>query len=326
MQKTHYGRYVLYTMVLVPLYVFGVFVSFVFAPGFGGIRGQATTGPVTLSFVGDMMFDRYIRERAEVMGYDAILAEARPLFASSTIVLGNLEGPITTSAPVSDYRDQGPDHYRFTFATTVAATLHAAGITGVVLGNNHILNFGQEGLDETKSWLQQAGVSIVGAPDDPYVPLRTTENGVPIVVYTYNPWNGMSEEELVARLTAEDNEVFLVVFTHWGTEYNSSPSSDQVALAHAFVEAGADFVVGSHSHVIQPKELYRGTWIYYSLGNFVFDQYFSSTVRCGAVVTLVRDLDGVVATEEHFVELARDGRTVPSTCAATVPLLATDTP
>jgi poly-gamma-glutamate synthesis protein (capsule biosynthesis protein) len=63
-----------------------------------------------------------------------------------------------------------------------------------------------------------------------------------------------------------------VVFTHWGIEYQLQQTEHQVAMAHAAIDAGADFVVGAHPHVRQPSETYRGKPIVYSLGNFVFDE------------------------------------------------------
>jgi len=71
----------------------------------------------------------------------------------------------------------------------------------------------------------------------------------------------------------------VIVLPHWGIEYAKLPSKDQTALAHQIVDAGADLVIGSHPHVVQPLEPYRGRWIAYSLGNFVFDQKPGATRR-----------------------------------------------
>lgn len=308
-------------MIAVPLYVLGVFVSTAVAPTLTGIRSEEQVQTITLSFVGDLMFDRYIRERANIMGYDAVLAETTVLFASSSLIMGNLEGPITSNRPVASYRDAGPEHFRFTFATSVAPLLARHNITLVSLGNNHVRNFGQDGLVETMELLSEAGVGYVGQPGDVYLPYRTLVGGQPIVVYAYDPWNGADPEELQARIGGEPEREFVVVYAHWGEEYGARPTQAQQQLARRFIDAGADLVVGSHPHVVQPKELYRERWIYYSLGNFVFDQYFNERVRCGAVLSLTRTQNGVVTVREDFIELARDGRTVPSTCMSEVPFL-----
>jgi poly-gamma-glutamate synthesis protein (capsule biosynthesis protein) len=79
---------------------------------------------------------------------------------------------------------------------------------------------------------------------------------------------------------------FLIVFMHWGVEYQSRETSHQRAMARLAIESGADFVVGSHPHVIQPAETYAGKPIVYSLGNFVFDEMLDDNVRRGEVVWL----------------------------------------
>lgn len=276
---------------------------------------------VTLTFVGDMMFDRYVREKAQANGYDAIVRKVASLFASSTYVFGNLEGPITTFTPVANYRDSGPDHFRFTFATETARVLRDHRFSAVTLNNNHITNFGTEGVAQTKEWLAHAGVGHVGAPDDLHTPWRTARDGLEIAVYSYSPWYTKDVERLRRAIADEATSTLVVLLAHWGEEYETIPNEVQVARGHAFVDAGADLLIGSHPHVIQSKEVYRGVPIYYSLGNFVFDQYFSSEVQCGAVVSYTRFSDGSASTSEAFIELRKDGSTAPSTCASGVPVL-----
>ncbi len=307
----------------IPIYVAGSFVASILGPFWSHLEAADPPEPVTLAFVGDMMFDRYVRERADRMGYDAILADAVPAFGSSTVRLGNLEGPITTFAPVSDYRVANANHYRFTFATTTAALLARYGFSAVSLGNNHALNFGGEGLAQTKDWLTRAGVGYLGAPDEPYTPWRLATNGRQIAVYGYDLWNANDVATLSDRITREPSDTFVVVMAHWGDEYAEQPNAQQIAVAHRLVDAGADLIIGSHPHVIEPKEEYRGAWIYYSLGNFVFDQYFSAEVRCGAVVrvTLVPKSTSTVFAES-FVSLESNGTTAASECASKVPALA----
>jgi len=278
--------------------------------------------PITIAFVGDIMFDRYIREKAEtVHGYDGVLAGVAPLLRRHDLVFGNLEGPITTSASVADYRDPGPNHYKFTFATSVAATLADAGMSAVTLGNNHTLNFGTEGLTQTKTWLEIAGVGYVGAPDDPYTPWRTATGTHNIALFAYDAWHTDDTDLLRTRIGAEATSTFVVVLAHWGEEYDTTPNDTQVTLAHTLIDAGADLVVGTHPHVVQNKEEYAGRWIYYSLGNFVFDQYFSDAVRCGAILSITLRPNNTYTTAESFIELNGDGTTATSTCMTTVPTI-----
>ncbi len=279
--------------------------------------------PITLTFVGDIMFDRYVREKAQTHGYEAVTEATRVLFASSTYLFGNLEGPITSFAPVSNYRDGGPDHYRFTFATDTAYTLAHTGFSAVTLNNNHILNFGSEGVAETKRWLDANGVGYVGAPDDLYTPWRTATSGRTIAVYSYSPWHTKDVVTLRTRISEEATSTLVVVLAHWGDEYEKHPNQAQTRTAHQLVDAGADLVIGSHPHVIQDKEIYANALIYYSLGNFVFDQYFSQDVRCGAVVSYTILPDDTATTSELFISLRENGTIATSSCATSVPVLST---
>lgn len=68
---------------------------------------------------------------------------------------------------------------------------------------------------------------------------------------------------------------------HWGEEYSTKPNELQKKLAHSFIDAGADMVIGAHPHVVQTNEIYKGKHIYYSLGNYIFDQWFRPEVKKG---------------------------------------------
>jgi poly-gamma-glutamate capsule biosynthesis protein CapA/YwtB (metallophosphatase superfamily) len=303
-------------ILLVPIYVLGVFAFDVFVPNISEETPQAPS--IQLSFVGDMMFDRYVRERHNSTDYVSVLEKVSTLFTDSDIVIGNLEGPITTFASVSDWRDGGPNHYKFTFATSVASTLHTTGFTTVSLANNHSMNFGSEGLVQTKDWLTKNNLQYIGAPDELYVPLRNASSTPRIALYAFDQWHAKDVGALEEQLKKELADTFVVVYAHWGDEYEKAPNAGQKEFAHRFIDAGADFVVGSHPHVVQTKELYKEKWIYYSLGNFVFDQYFNKDVTCGAVLTLTLDASLHYEIEERFIELERNGTTKISDCAERV--------
>ncbi len=303
-------------MVGVPLYVLGSLVS-----GYLAILLEQQDEPteIRLTFVGDMMFDRYVREQATQHGYDSILADMAPSLKQSIAIIGNLEGPITTFTPVADYRDQGPDHYKFTFATRTATELASAGFGAVSLSNNHIQNFGTDGITQTKEWLTAEGVGYFGGPADSYRPWRLSTGGLDIAVYAYDMWYAHDVRELAVQVSQEES-AFVIVYAHWGEEYDSTPNAAEREIAHALIDVGADLIVGSHPHVVQHKEIYKDRLIYYSLGNFVFDQYFSPAVRCGAVIHVVLRDDQTYTVEETFAELASDGTTEPSDCMKEVTL------
>ena len=93
------------------------------------------------------------------------------------------------------------------------------------------------------------------------------------------------EDILKARSQAD----LVVLYAHWGEEYRERPGQTIEEQAHQLIEAGADLIIGSHPHVIQSTELYQGKKIYYSLGNFLFDQYFSPETQKGLLVVLTID-------------------------------------
>jgi poly-gamma-glutamate capsule biosynthesis protein CapA/YwtB (metallophosphatase superfamily) len=112
-------------------------------------------------------------------------------------------------------------------------------------------------------------------------------NDIRITFISFNQFLGGNEANTISRIqnVASTSDV-VIVLAHWGEEYQEQPPPYVSKWAHAFVDAGADAVFGSHPHVIGDIEEYRGATIYYSLGNFVFDQYWESRVRCGLGVGL----------------------------------------
>jgi poly-gamma-glutamate synthesis protein (capsule biosynthesis protein) len=100
-----------------------------------------------------------------------------------------------------------------------------------------------------------------------------------------------------------------VVYAHWGTEYEKNSSQKQRELAHRFVDNGADLIIGSHPHVVQEVEIYNGKEIYYSLGNFVFDQYFEDSTKHGLLVNAIIEPNGSVSTKQIDIEMSSNGKT-----------------
>jgi poly-gamma-glutamate synthesis protein (capsule biosynthesis protein) len=267
---------------------------------------------VEVVFGGDMMFDRAIRKAMRENGNDHVFSCLPREIWGVDLVVANLEGPITTHASVSEGSTPGGENnFTFTFPTSTATLLKRHNITLVNLGNNHIMNFGREGLQQTKEWLEKAGVSYFGDPDateDGRV-ARPTVNGIPFSFVNWSDWTSDKTDHTVAqvRKEAESGRV-VVVYTHWGEEY-VPPTPQMRQLAHSFVDAGAAIVIGSHPHVVQEHEMHNGKDIYYSLGNFVFDQYFNEDVRSGLLVRVTFDKTGVIATEDIPIYLERDRRT-----------------
>lgn len=268
----------------------------------------------TIIFGGDMMFDRSIRTTIDEKGGDFIFSCIDPTLRDADMMIANLEGPITASSSVSvNSTPGGTNNFTFTFATTTAPLLYAHGIRIVNLGNNHIMNFGRAGLEQTKMYLAQAGVQYFGDPDAAEADkvLRTTIHGVPFAFVNWSDWTSDKTDHTVAQVREEAAAGrVVVVYTHWGEEY-IPPIARVRELAHQFVDAGASIVIGSHPHVVQEKETYQGKEIYYSIGNFIFDQYWMPSVREGLLLKVTFDKSGVQHIEEIPVDLGRDRRTCP---------------
>ncbi|TSC86119.1 MAG: putative enzyme of poly-gamma-glutamate biosynthesis (capsule formation) [Parcubacteria group bacterium Gr01-1014_8] len=272
-------------------------------------------------FGGDMMFDRSVRETMRENGDDHVFSCIRETLLSSDVVVANLEGPITTHSSLSlGSKVDTPENVTFTFSTSTATLLKRHNMSLVNIGNNHIMNFSREGLLQTKKWLDGAGIQYFGDPDSTESDrvARLEINGIPFSFVNWSDWtpvrklsasNGAGELNPVVeqvRTEAESKRV-VVVYAHWGEEY-VPPTKPMRQLAHSFVDAGAEIVIGSHPHIVQEHELYNGKDIYYSLGNFVFDQYWNDEVSTGLLLRVTFDKDGVQSIAEIPVKLSRDKR------------------
>lgn len=276
---------------------------------------------VKILFVGDMFFDRQIRKVMYQKDGDFIFSCIGDLTKSVDLAVGNLEGPITENASVSLLSEVGgPDNFTFTFPTNTAALLSKYNFKLVNLGNNHMLNFGRDGLLQTKKYLKEAGVSHFGDPDatEEERVFRLDLHDHRLSFVNWSNWTSDNTDLTAAQIKKEvesGRKVF--VYTHWGDEYVPPPARVK-RLARSFIDAGAEMVIGSHPHVIQETEIYpsthsvrsgqAGKHIYYSLGNFIFDQYWNKEVSTG--LTLEVQLKGdKISVIERKVSIGRDGRT-----------------
>jgi len=285
---------------------------FVFAPAPLQKFLESSQEEATIIFVGDIMLDRFIRTKAEAFGEGHTLGHVKEFLMSADMVVGNLEGPVTTYDSVSQKSVVGDkNNMRFTFASTSAKLLSAHNIRLVSIGNNHIFDFGREGVQQTKMFLQDAGISYVGDPEAPSDVVIQKLQGMTFAFVAYNEFFGQKISDLIEVLTAtksQKNIDAIIVMAHWGEEYVSNPSEKIREKARAFIDAGATLVIGSHPHVVQPFEDYQDGRIYYSLGNFIFDQYWSAEVRCGMAVTATFTKNRISYREQE-IGMGQDGRT-----------------
>ncbi|MEC0230230.1 CapA family protein [Paenibacillus alba] len=241
-------------------------------------------GQVRLSFVGDVIMASKVEDILTQKGYDYPYTNVKDYLSKPDFTIANLETPITTRGTVQN------KEYVYRSSPLALPPLKAAGVDIVNLANNHVMDYGPEGLQDTLNALDQEGIEHVGAgknTDEAYKPVIVEKNGIKIAVFGFSrvvpeaSWKagpnhlGVAETynykpPVEAIQKAKASADLVVVVTHWGVERSDHPDKNQTDLAHRYIDAGADLIVGGHPHVMQGFEQYKGKWIAYSLGNFIF--------------------------------------------------------
>ena len=220
------------------------------------------------------------------------------------LALANLENPVLANAT---YHREGTV---FTGDPRLLPVLQNAGIDGVTLANNHVMDARAPGLAETLRQLDGVGMPHAGAGMDLAAarePMVFDLGGLKVGVLSYqgvpeNEWAWATPERpgtaplqtsvMKKDVRALKSEVDLVfVMPHWGMEYTATPEKEQIDLARAAVEAGADAVIGGHAHWPKGMEIHQGRPVFYGTGNFLLDQTWSEETSTGifAEITLYRD-------------------------------------
>lgn len=238
----------------------------------------------SILFVGDIMLDRSVARHAAAASPTALFAGVLDLFMTADARVANLEGAITQNPSVAQL-DNTILH--FTFDPFLAeAALRPLALSAVSLANNHTYDFYRAGYEATQGYLEAWGIKPFGHPYNTSSLSATIEvRGLQFCLVGYHSLYISSTAEVVGeimRLKPLCHKV--IVFPHWGEEYEPVAHEEQVSAARLFVDAGADLVVGAHPHVVQNVETYKGKAIFYSLGNFMFDQDFSWATTHGLAV------------------------------------------
>jgi len=234
---------------------------------------------VTIMAVGDIMMGRYVRTLMEKendmeRSFELIRGDEDRFFYGADVFFGNLEGPIQGEGYPSG------TSLIFGFNQDTAPLMKKFGFDVFSIANNHILNQGLDGFDSTVQNLQDVGISACGHPTEEIegaVVYKTFGDKKIAFVCFDDVAHKLDIDSAVSLIHDVDEKVdFTVVSIHWGVEYSHTPNvRKQVDPAHKFVDAGADVIIGHHPHVVQTFEIYNGVPIFYSLGNFIFDQYWS---------------------------------------------------
>ena len=270
-------------------------------PAAPAVPEQPATAPAEfkIAAVGDIMLGGTATPELRKYGYDYPFELTAPIFKQAQIVFGNLEGPLTAGGTIEANKQyvfrSPPDK--------VAPALARAGFNIVSLANNHILDYGPPGLDDTRAALDRAGIRAVGAGrnlNEARAPAIMTAEGIAVAFLAYSLtfpeefWAGpdqpgtafgherhVREDVAAARQRAD----IVVVSFHWGTEGETELRDYQITLARAAIDAGAIVVLGHHPHILQAVERYRQGVILYSLGNFIFGSY--SRIATRSMISLI---------------------------------------
>lgn len=245
---------------------------------------------IKLLFVGDIMMTRYVEKRIKKLNKEYIYPFEKILnyLKSFDYVIANLEGPI------SDKGVKVGSKYSFRMKPEVAEALSKANINIVNLANNHIFDYGKVAFEDTLKNLEKNNIKYFG---NSYEPLIIEKEGVKIGFLGFSDFLKHLEvkENKTGIATINDNisEIIkkakekvdiLIVSFHWGEEYKKIANERQRKIAKIAIDSGADLVIGHHPHVIQDIEKYKDKFIFYSLGNFIFDQNFSKETMIGGGV------------------------------------------
>ncbi len=246
----------------------------------------------TFIFAGDMMLDRYVYHRFKNKLNDVFSSLGNRVFWGTDISFLNNEGPISKDAINDDYT---ANNLIFNFPPETTKTLNFLHVNGVSLANNHSLNAGKSGFENTKTVLADAGVKNCGAQnivnDSSVV---RYDSDIPISIICFNQLENPKLSQVANLIQAEkEAKQFVIVYPHWGNEYQQQHNSAQQSLAENLIDAGADMIIGSHPHVVQDFDIYKGRPIIYSLGNLVFDQSFSRETQQGLIVAGTISGDGL---------------------------------
>lgn len=267
---------------------------------------------LNILMAGDIMLDRYIRKQInQNKTSENFVKNFLPNFEEENskydYVVANLEGPITEnkSKTLNSDGTYGRD-LLFTFPTSSVDILKLLNIKAVSLANNHADNFYHAGYESTKSFLEKSDIKYFGNPYNNSSALNSEnlsniicEKEICVAYIGYNQFTTNNSSEVIIEeikllkslKNSDDSQKddsqkvdFVVVVPHWGDEYSLKSNKIQQQYAREWIDAGADAIVGMHPHVIQDSEVYKDKNLYYSIGNYIFDQWFDKDVSKGLVL------------------------------------------
>ncbi|WP_017623658.1 CapA family protein [Nocardiopsis chromatogenes] len=289
---------------------------------------EPAKAPYTIAFGGDVHFEGALRERLDASP-DTALGPIASRLSEADLAMVNLETAVTgggTPAPGKQFRFRAP--------ATAFDALDSAGVDAATVANNHGMDFGPDGLEDTLANAEAAGFPLVGAgrdEDGAYAPHTVELGGDTIALlgatdvldaHLMEQWtargdrpglasakNDMQDRLVRAVSDAAETADAVVVYLHWGLEGDHCPLPHAPELAQRLLDAGADAVVGGHAHVLSPGGYAPGGYVHYGLGNFVFYNHNGPTAQSGVLTLTLQD--GEVIGDEWAPARLEGGVPVP---------------
>lgn len=231
---------------------------------------------ITLIAVGDVMLGRSVNAKMRQLNdFTYPFLKTADFLKAADLTFINLESPFYDDCPTTN------TGMIFCADPKAIEGIVFAGIDVANLANNHIRNYGQDGVALTQNLLREKGITFISHEESF---LTKDAKGTKFGFLGFDLTPGYQEERIIEAVKENNPKAdVLIISFHWGTEYAQEPSSWQIELAHQVIDAGADLIIGHHPHVIQRIEDYHQGKIVYSLGNFVFDQPWSEATKKGLV-------------------------------------------
>lgn len=249
--------------------------------------------PRNIIFVGDVLLARNVEHLMNIKGrsypFEGLSFSE---ISKNKYVVGNFE------AAVPAKHTQTPtNQIKFSVSENFLPPLKEAGFTHLSLANNHSYDFGHDGFLNTKTALDENRLVTFGSEvslDYGSVTLLPIRDFNVALIGIHNLTDNFNDSDLNEVVDyAKQLSDFQVAYVHWGLEYSQKSSSKQRKLAEKLVRAGVDLIIGHHPHVVQEIDIIQGVPVLYSLGNYIFDQYFSDPVQSGLLIDLSFE-EGVV--------------------------------
>ncbi|MFC1727404.1 CapA family protein [Patescibacteria group bacterium] len=262
---------------------------------------------ITLLAVGDVMLGRSVNTKSVSMdNFNWPFEKTIGVLSQADLTFVNLESPLLEGCPITN------EGLKLCGGSRQVEGLINSGVDLVNLANNHIGDFGSQGIESSRNLLNQFGLGVVGLSG----PIYRQVKGSTFAFLGYNliypnlPEVSWAERERVITQIKKAKELadLIVVSFHWGEEYTEIPNEEQIELAHLVINSGADLVIGHHPHWVQPIEVYQGKLIIYSLGNFIFDQVWSEKTKEGLVARFIFWENQLVSFEPFPVKMKSLGQ------------------